>query len=142
MTATAESVGLSSERLGNITTKFQGYVDNNQAPGFVILIARKGEIAYYETIGYSDLESQTPVEKDSIFRIYSMTKPITSVALMTLYEQGKFHLSDPVSKYIPAFGKTKVLHNGKGQDVRRRSVTIEGHPIEILSTEDATDDNS
>ena len=66
MTATAESVGLSSERLGNITTKFQGYVDNNQAPGFVILIARKGEIAYYETIGYSDLESQTPVEKDRL----------------------------------------------------------------------------
>ncbi|MAU12268.1 MAG: serine hydrolase [Anaerolineaceae bacterium] len=124
MTATAESVGLSSERLGNITTKFQGYVDNNQAPGFVILIARKGEIAYYETIGYSDLESQTPVEKDSIFRIYSMTKPITSVALMTLYEQGKFHLSDPVSKYIPAFGKTKVLKrrsNGKTKLVAQES---------------------
>lgn len=113
---TAEAVGLSSERLGNITTKFQGYVDNNQAPGFVILVARKGEIAYYETIGYSDLESQTPVEKDTLFRIYSMTKPITSVALMTLYEKGKFHLSDPVSKYIPEFGKTKVLKrrsNGK-----------------------------
>ena len=86
-----------------------GYVDDKKAPGFITLIARKGQVVHYEACGYRDLENQLPMEKDTIFRIYSMTKPITSIALMMLYEQGKFHLYDPVSKYIPAFANTKVL---------------------------------
>jgi CubicO group peptidase (beta-lactamase class C family) len=108
-TTSPEAIGMSSDRLGNIQTKLQTYVDAQLAPGFITLIARKGEVIHYESCGYRNIENQLPIEKDTIFRIYSMTKPITSVALMMLYEQGKFQLYDPVSKYIPEFGKTKVL---------------------------------
>lgn len=108
-TASPESVGISSERLNRINTKMQAYVDNKNVPGFITLIARKGQVIHYETCGQRDIEKGLPMEKDTIFRIYSMTKPITSVALMMLYEQGKFQLFDPVSKYIPEYGKTKVL---------------------------------
>jgi CubicO group peptidase (beta-lactamase class C family) len=109
-TTSPEAVGMSSDRLNNINTKMQSYVDSKNAAGFTTLIARKGQVIHYETHGYRDVEQQLPMEKDTIFRIYSMTKPITSVALMMLYEQGKFQLYDPVSKYIPEFGKTKVLN--------------------------------
>ena len=109
-----ESVDMSSDRLSRIQNKFQSYVDAGEAPGFITLIARKGQIVHYETCGYRDLEKQLPIEKDTIFRIYSMTKPITSVALMMLYEQGKFHLFDPVSKYIPEFASIKVLQQQDG----------------------------
>jgi CubicO group peptidase (beta-lactamase class C family) len=104
-----ESVGFSSERLTNITRKMQEYVDNNNAPGFTTLVSRKGKVVHFETCGYRDVEAKLPVEKDTIFRIYSMTKPITSVALMQLYEHGKFQLNDPVKNYIPAFAETKVF---------------------------------
>ena len=104
-----ETVGMSTYRLENIKPKLQSYVESKSAPGFSTLIARKGKVIHYETCGYRDVDKQLPVEKDTIFRIYSMTKPITSVALMTLYEQGKFQLSEPVGKYIPAFSKTKVF---------------------------------
>ena len=101
---------MSSDRLNNINTKMQSYVDNQNVAGFITTIARKGKIVHYEACGHRDVENQLPMEKDTIFRIYSMTKPITSVALMMLYEQGKFQLYDPVSKYIPEYGKTKVLN--------------------------------
>lgn len=106
-----ESVGMSSDRLANIGLKFQSYVDNKNAPGFSTLVARKGKVIHFETCGYRDAEKQLPVEKDTIFRIYSMTKPITSIALMMLYEQGKFQLFEPVGKYIPEFKKTKVFNH-------------------------------
>jgi len=112
-TSSPEAVGMSAERLNNITVKMQDYVDNKQVPGFTTLVSRKGQVVHYETCGYRDVEQELPVEKDTIFRIYSMTKPITSIALMQLYEHGKFHLYDPVKKYIPEFGKTKV-YNGMG----------------------------
>ena len=108
-TTSPEAVGMSSDRLGNISTKLQTYVDNKNVSGFITLIARKGQVIHYENCGYRDVDNQLPMEKDTLLRIYSMTKPITSVALMMLYEQGKFQLFDPVSKYIPEFGKTKVL---------------------------------
>jgi len=108
-TTSPEAVGMSSDRLNNINSKLQSYVDAQLAPGFTTLIARQGQVIHYETCGYRDVDNQLPIQKDTIFRIYSMTKPITSVALMMLYEKGKFQLTDPVSKYIPEFGKTKVL---------------------------------
>jgi CubicO group peptidase (beta-lactamase class C family) len=108
-TISPEVMDMSTDRLGRIQTKFQKYVDEGIAPGFTTLIARKGQVIHFETCGYRDVEKQLPIEKDTIFRIYSMTKPITSIALMMLYEQGKFQLYDPVSKYIPEFGQTKVL---------------------------------
>ena len=104
-----EAVGMSSDRLNNIDVKMQDYVNRRNAPGFITLAAREGQVVHYETCGFRDVEQQLPMEKDTIFRIYSMTKPITSIALMMLYEQGAFQLFEPVSKYIPAFGKTKAL---------------------------------
>ncbi len=104
-----EALGMSSERLNNINLKLQEYIDQKQVAGFVTLVARDSEVAHLETCGYRDAEAQLPMERDTIFRIYSMTKPITSIALMMLYERGKFQLVEPVSRYIPAYGKTKVL---------------------------------
>ena len=108
-TSSPEAVGMSSERLNRINVKMQEYVDNKNVAGFITLIARKGQITHYEVCGQRDVEQGLPMAKDTIFRIYSMTKPITSIALMQLYEQGKFQLFDPVSKYIPEYGETKVL---------------------------------
>jgi len=104
-----EAVGISAERLSHIKHKLQDYVDRGKVSGFVTLVARESEVAHFETCGYRDAENKLPMERDTIFRIYSMTKPITSIALMQLYERGKFQLPQPVSRYIPAFGKTKVL---------------------------------
>ncbi|MCD6567003.1 MAG: beta-lactamase family protein [Bacteroidales bacterium] len=104
-----EDVGLSSERLLRINERMRGYIDENKLAGIVTLVARKGKIAHFETFGYADIESEKKMEKDAIFRIYSMTKPIVSVGLMMLYEQGEFQLTDPVSKYIPEVKEIKVL---------------------------------
>ena len=104
-----ESLGFASDRLAHIKARLQQYVDREQVAGFVTLLARRGQIAHLETCGYRDAESQLPMTLDTIFRIYSMTKPITSIALMQLYELGKFQLYDPVSRYIPAYAKTRVL---------------------------------
>ncbi len=104
-----ELVGMSADRLKNIGTKLQQYVDAERAAGFVTLVARDSEIVHFEACGYRDAEQRLPMELDTIFRIYSMTKPITSIALMMLHEQGKFQLVEPVSRYIPAFGNSKVL---------------------------------
>ncbi|MDE2952304.1 MAG: serine hydrolase [Chloroflexota bacterium] len=107
--AEAESVGMSSSRLANINHKLREYVDDGKVAGFLTLVARHGDIIHLEAVGHRDSEAMLPMKRDTIFRIYSMTKPITSVALMMLYERGKFQLNDPVAKYIPAFAKTRVL---------------------------------
>ncbi|QQS46557.1 MAG: beta-lactamase family protein [Acidobacteriota bacterium] len=103
-----ESVGLSSGRLANIRAVMGKHVAENRIPGASGLIARNGKIAYQETFGMADVEAGRPMQMDTIHRIYSMTKPITSVALMMLYEEGKFQLNDPVAKYIPEFAKMQV----------------------------------
>lgn len=111
-----ETVGVSSARLARIRPVLQRYVDSGKIAGISTMIARRGQIVYTDQIGYLDKEAGTPLCADAIFRIYSMTKPIICTALMTLYEQGKFQLFDPVSKYIPAFGQVKVLESGgKGE---------------------------
>ena len=100
-TAKPEDVGLSSERLNRISLTLKAHVEKGVIPGAVALVARKGKIAYFESFGMRDLETSSPMQKDTIFQIYSMTKPITSVGLMMLHEQGRIYLGDPVSKYIP-----------------------------------------
>jgi len=104
--AKPEQVGLSSERLEKITARLKADVDKGVIPGAVLLVARHGRIAWLEAVGMRDPQTKTAMTKDTIFRIYSMTKPITSVAAMTLVEDGKLWLGDPVSKYIPQLGKT------------------------------------
>jgi CubicO group peptidase (beta-lactamase class C family) len=102
-----EDVGLSSARLQRINTLINSHVENKQMAGAVVLVARKGKIAYLETFGQADVGK--PMQKDTMFRVASMTKPLVSVAILQLYEEGRILLSDPVAKYIPEFAHPKVL---------------------------------
>jgi len=108
-TTRPETVGLSSSRLARIGQAMQKYVDGEKLAGTLTLVARHGKIAYFEPLGLMDVEAQKPMERDTIFRIYSMSKPITSVAVMMLYEKGEFLLTDPVHEFIPAFADVRVL---------------------------------
>ena len=106
-----EEVGMSSARLERIRPAMQAYVDHKGFPGISTMVARRGKLVHFEQVGRLDIESNVPMSGDAIFRIYSMTKPIVSTALMILYEHGRFQLFDPVAKYIPAFGDVKVLES-------------------------------
>jgi CubicO group peptidase (beta-lactamase class C family) len=107
-TARPEAVGMSSQRLNRLTTEMKALAERGDVSGVVTMVARKGKVVQLEAAGKRELEGGTPMQKDSIFRIYSMTKPITGVAMMILFEQGKWQLNDPVSKYIPEFSDLKV----------------------------------
>src|SRR5262245_4370951 len=103
--AKPEEDGLSSERLKRIGETVQRHIDANDVAGAVTLVARKGRIAHFEARGMMDIEAKTPMPKDGLFRLASMSKPITGVAVMMLVEEGKVRLSDPVSRFIPEFAK-------------------------------------
>jgi len=103
-----EDLGFSTERLGRITDMLKSDVDKSVLPGATLLIARHGRIAYFESVGWLDPTAKTPMTKDAIFRIFSMSKPIASVAAMILIEEGKLFLGDPVAKYLPQFAGVKV----------------------------------
>ena len=107
-TVEPEKVGLSSERLQRIAQVFQQEIDQGRLPGAIVLIARKGEVAYFESFGFRDKAANAPMPKDAIFRIYSMTKPLVSVAAMILMEEGRLQLADPVSKFLPDFAELEV----------------------------------
>jgi CubicO group peptidase (beta-lactamase class C family) len=116
--------GFSAERLERINTGMQRYIDRKLIAGIVTLVARRGRVVHFEKIGLQDIEANKPIQFDTIFRIYSMTKPITSAALMMLYEQGLFHLYDPVSTFIPQFEEAKVfVTEGELADLTRE-ITI------------------
>ena len=100
-TSKPEAVGLSSDRLNRIKPVMQRYVDDNKLPGIITMVARHGKIVHFERYGMMDVDK--PMQLNTIFSIQSMTKPITSVAVMMLYEEGLFQLDDPVAKYIPEF---------------------------------------
>lgn len=104
-----EETGMSTERLNKIDGLIQEYIDNEIIPGAVGLVARDGKIVYHKAFGMRDIEENDKMEKDDIFRIASMTKALTSVAVMILYEDGEFLLDDPVSKYIPEFKDPEIL---------------------------------
>ncbi len=107
--AKPESVGLSTERLERIATTVQRDIDDKRIAGAVTLVVRRGHVAWFKAQGMMDRDAGKPMPTDALFRICSMTKPITSVAVMMLYEEGKFLLDDPVSKYLPEFKNPKVL---------------------------------
>ena len=109
-----ESVGFSSQRLSRVNKMMQGYIDDGKLASGLTMLARHGETFHFEPYGVLDLESGTPVERDTLFRIYSMTKPITSAAVMMLYEEGHFSLDDPVGKFIPELASMKV-YDGMGE---------------------------
>lgn len=104
-----DSVGMSAARLERIRPVMQSYVDTKGYGGISTMISRRGRVVYADQVGWQDREAGTPMAENTIFRIYSMTKPVIYTALMTLYEEGRFQLIDPVAKFIPAFGATKVL---------------------------------
>ena len=108
----AAEVGLDSERLKRIDAFFAGYVADGRLPGWLLTVRRHGRLAHVARCGSRDLEAGLPVTDDTVWRIYSMTKPITSVAAMMLYEEGGFALTDPVSKFIPAFKDVRVYAGG------------------------------
>jgi CubicO group peptidase (beta-lactamase class C family) len=123
--ATPESVGMSTERLNRLTLVMQRGIDDGEVAGVVTLVARRGKIVHHEALGKRDREKNLPMTKDTIFRIASMSKAITSVAAMLLVEEGNLHLTDPVGAYLPGFRKTTVAGaNGEGALPARREITI------------------
>jgi CubicO group peptidase (beta-lactamase class C family) len=117
--AAPEQTGFAADRLDRINKVFRTHVDEQRLPGGIGLIARKGKIVFFETWGYQDRESKKPMRKDSIFRMYSMTKAVTGVAAMMLAEEGKFFLNDPVSKFIPEMANMKIAVEKKDADGKR-----------------------
>src|SRR5215831_4482708 len=115
-TAKPESVGMSSERLARLDEGMAKLVDQGRLSGVVTMVARHGKVVAFNATGKRDIAANAPMQKDTIFRIYSMSKPITGVAMMILFEEGKWQLNDPVAKYIPEFAGMKVYagHDGSG----------------------------
>jgi CubicO group peptidase (beta-lactamase class C family) len=127
---TPENVGLSSDRLARLTKALQDSIDQKKTGGIVVLVARHGSVVYHKSFGMADIESGRKMQTDHLFRMYSMTKPVTSTALLMLYEEGKFQLTDPLEKYIPAFKNVKVFSklDDKGAMVLeepKRKITIQ-----------------
>ena len=111
--AKPERVGMSSERLRAVTGVAQRYVDSGLIPGIITAVVREGRIVHMEAVGNKGVDDPRPLELDDLFRIYSMTKPITAVAAMQLYEQGKFQLNDPVAKFVPELKDLSILVDGE-----------------------------
>jgi CubicO group peptidase (beta-lactamase class C family) len=127
-TVQPESVGLSATRLERINHAMQKYVDQNLFAGVIVLVARQGQVAWLQKYGWQEIAVNRPMAFDTIFRIYSMSKPITSTAVMMLVEEGKIRLSDPLSRYVPAFKNSKVMVPRNGCDFElvpaRREITV------------------
>src|SRR5260370_39547324 len=104
----------------HVSRLVQGYLDDRNRPGGISLVARGGRVVPFETYGNMDDERQKPMRADAIFRFYSMTKPIASVGLMMLYEEGRFQLDDPASKFIPELKNLKVFKSGTADDFETR----------------------
>ena len=109
-----ELVGVSSERLNRVSEISKNYVAEGKVAGIVTMIARKGKLIYFEAYGNRGVDSKVKIKKNDLFRIYSMTKPVTAIAAMQLYEKGKFQLNDPITKYLPELNNLK-RYNSKGE---------------------------
>ena len=123
--APPEQVGVSKEKLGRIHDVFQEHIADGKLPGTVVMVARKGKLIYVDAAGYQDKDEGKPMAPDAIFRIYSMTKPLVSVAAMMLVEDGKIELTDPVSKFFPAFkGQQVSVARADGEFARTTYTTV------------------
>ena len=125
---TPESAGMSSERLDRIRPAFESYVTEGKLSGVITVVARDGQVVHFEASGHQDVEAGEPMTEDTLFRMYSMTKPIASAALMILWEEGHFLLSTPLSAILPEFADTQVYVSGDGGDMEteppRRPIVI------------------
>ena len=117
----AEDVGMSSERLNYLKSYYQGLLEDEETGGFQILISRRGKVVMFENLGLANVEENVPVTDETLFRIYSMTKPVMGAAMMMLYEEGLYSLADPLSKHIPEFAELRV-YAGEDDD---GNVTLE-----------------
>ena len=122
--AKAETVGMSSKRLERVHAFIQGYIDRNEIAGAVTLVARKGKVVHFDAQGMRYKEERLPMDKDTIFSLMSMTKPIVSTALMMLWEDGRFMLDDPISKWLPSYANKTVIDPVSAQRVPARPVTV------------------
>ncbi len=126
--ATPESAGMSSERLDRIRPAFESYVTEGKLSGVITVVARDGQVVHFEASGHQDVEAGEPMTEDTLFRMYSMTKPIASAALMMLWEEGHFLLSTPLSAILPEFADTEVYVSGDGGDMEteppRRPIVV------------------
>ena len=113
------SLGFDKTRLARLKPWMQHYTDSGRWPGGAVLIARHGELAFFDCAGYADAETKRPWQRDLIARIYSMTKPVTAVALMMLYEEARVHLDDPVEAYLPEFKTQQILSPGERHSTKR-----------------------
>ena len=117
--AAPETVGISAVRLARLDAVLQAEIGAGKLPGMVVAIARRGKVVYQKAFGVANLQTREPLRTDAMFRLYSMTKPIASVGLLTLYEQGKFRLTDPLDRYLPQFANVKVY---KGADANGKPI--------------------
>jgi CubicO group peptidase (beta-lactamase class C family) len=124
--ASAESEGMSTERLAQLRSGMKELVDQGRLAGVVTMVSRHGKVVEFDAAGKRDIAANAPMQKDSIFRIYSMSKPITGVAMMILFEEGKWQLNDPVAKYIPEFAKLKVYGTDANNNVVMKDQV---HPV-------------
>jgi len=124
--ASAESEGMSTERLAQLRSGMKELVDQGRLAGAVTMVSRHGKVVEFDASGKRDIAANAPMQKDSIFRIYSMSKPITGVAMMILFEEGKWQLNDPVAKYIPEFAKLKVYSTDANNNVVMKD---QAHPV-------------
>ena len=127
--ATPESVGLSSAGLERATAALQGHIDAGDVAGVVAAVARDGNLVYFEALGRRDLQTQDPMPEDALFRLYSMTRSITSTAVMILWEEGKFQLDDPIATHLPQFADQRVFVDAGAPDMsktraRRGNITV------------------
>jgi CubicO group peptidase (beta-lactamase class C family) len=120
-----KSVGFSTDRLSRLDAYMQYQVDAGQVAGIQILISRRGKVAFFNSVGMADVKASVPVDQRTIFGLDSMTKPITSVAVMMLYEQGRFLLTDPISKYLPELADLRVYVSGEGDEIVTRPASRE-----------------
>src|SRR5579864_7929213 len=125
MAAKPEDVGLSSQRLQRIGEALGSDAQQGILPGAVALVARRGRVAYFESVGVQDPDKRTPMGRDSLFRIASMTKPVTAVAALMLMEEGRFSMVDPVSRHLPELGDLKVGVEVTDPATGQRSLKIE-----------------
>ncbi|HET9382780.1 MAG TPA: serine hydrolase domain-containing protein, partial [Streptomyces sp.] len=113
-------VGLDAGALDRLDRHFARVVDEGRMPGFLVAVARSGRVAHLTTHGSRDLAAGLPVEPDTLWRIYSMTKPVTAVAALLLMEEGRLSLDDPLERHLPVFADARVYESGSGKEVRTR----------------------
>ena len=126
----AEEVGFDAGRLERIDRHFARYVEEGQLPGWLIVVTRRGRVAHLSRCGHADVESGRPVEVDTLWRIFSMTKPVTSVAAMMLFEEGAFDLTDPIARWLPEFAQPRVYVKGSALNPLTEPAT---EPIRVVA---------